>query len=698
MTHDQQTYRRAASAALTGLIVQGVLALGVLVLAMWAQSPAITAMTWHFFAGLPIWVVLLMIYHQHRLERAEALETEQYASRDAAAAAIFDERAQDLHVARRRLERLYKWGLGGVSVGLAVYLMLVGFIALSRNYNALQDESLVRTAIREDISAAPLVLAAVALALVAFLVARYVAGMTRVKEWQLLRGGASYLMGNALFAVLVLIAGCFAAFGYQLGFVILALAVPAIMAAIGLEIITTFLLSAYRPRRPGEVPRPAFDSRLLGWTTSPESLGRIISDTLNYQFGFEISRSWFYRLLSKAITPLIVLGLISLVLVSSVVVVEPHERAVIMRGGKVVRTVGPGPHLKMPWPLGRAQKYEVDRVHQVIAGSTASGVKEDAAAILWTGTHTDEDEQYLVTAPTQLRAVAPPGAEGQLEMMEARLPSDEQSADVGVALLAAESAVQYKIKDLDQYIQAVQSDRQMQEIVAAVADRCIGLYFATHDIDTLLSDGRTRAARELREAIQREADALELGIEVVFVGMAGVHPPQKDGVAESFHQQIAAFQEAQSTINDAEKQAVQILTEAAGSSEMAHRIDDAIRNLQNLKINNADAAEIEEAELALRRLLETEAVGTVAQTIHEARAYRWQRELAAQADVRNFIAAKAAYDRAPQYYMDRAWYEALAKHLPRTRKFIVDTDKLESQVYEINLKESSGAIGSLFEE
>lgn len=169
-------------------------------------------------------------------------------------------------------------------------------------------------------------------------------------------------------------------------------------------------------------------------------------------------------------------------------------------------------------------------------------------------------------------------------------------------------------------------------------------------------------------------------------------------MAESFHQQIAAFQEAQSTINDAEKQAVQILTEAAGSREMALRIDAAIRKLQELKINNADAAAIEEAELALRRLLETEALGTVAQTIHEARAYRWQRELAAQADVRGFMAAKAAYKHAPQYYMDRAWYEALAEHLPKTRKYIVDVNKLESPVFMLDFKESSGRIGGLFDE
>src|SRR5690606_6959550 len=123
---------------------------------------------------VPIWIVLMMIYHQHRLERMEALETEQLASRDASAAAIFDERAQDLHVARRRLDRLYKWGLGGVSIVLALYLVIVGGTLFYANYAALQGLSQARSAlddsvassyafVRDDFNAVPLIFAGAAL-------------------------------------------------------------------------------------------------------------------------------------------------------------------------------------------------------------------------------------------------------------------------------------------------------------------------------------------------------------------------------------------------------------------------------------------------------------------------------------------------------------------------------------------------------
>jgi hypothetical protein len=67
--------------------------------------------------------------------------------------------------------------------------------------------------------------------------------------------------------------------------------------------------------------------------------------------------------------------------------------------------------------------------------------------------------------------------------------------------------------------------------------------------------------------------------------------------------------------------------------------------------------------------------------------------------VRSFTAAEAAYKRAPSYYVQRAYYEALAQYMPLTRKFIVDAEHLEvPPVYLLEFKESAGAAGGLFEE
>ena len=120
----------------------------------------------------------------------------------------------------------------------------------------------------------------VGIAFMAFAVGRYVSGMTSVKEWKLLRGGASYLMGNFLMAVLTVIGTIVVLFSKKPDFMgTLAVVFPAITFLVGLEFLVTFLLGAYRPRKKGEIGRPAFDSRVLGMLTAPKSLGSIISET-----------------------------------------------------------------------------------------------------------------------------------------------------------------------------------------------------------------------------------------------------------------------------------------------------------------------------------------------------------------------------------------------------------------------------------
>jgi hypothetical protein len=84
-------------------------------------------------------------------------------------------------------------------------------------------------------------------------------------------------------------------------FPILAVAAPTVMILIGTEMLLSVIFGLYQPRRPGQRPRAAFDSRILGWLTHYESLGKIVGEAINYQFGFEVSDSWFYRLLARAV-------------------------------------------------------------------------------------------------------------------------------------------------------------------------------------------------------------------------------------------------------------------------------------------------------------------------------------------------------------------------------------------------------------
>ncbi|MEX0654808.1 MAG: SPFH domain-containing protein [Phycisphaeraceae bacterium] len=714
MSQDQQTYSRAASAAMVGLVAQLGLAIFTALLGLYAGSPALHAATWYLFGGLPIWVILLVVYHQHRLERVEALEAEQLSKADARTAALFEEAGQQLQLARKRLENLYRFGLPTVSILVAVYLLAVGGTLLYLNTQRHQTGQLLVDSLRDDANRGGVALVALVIGFVAFLVARYVAGMTQVRDWQLLRGGAAYLMGNATIAIAAAAGAGIAIFGGLSLLAWLALIVPAVMVLLGAEMLLGFVFSIYRPRRAGEIARPAFDSRLLGWLTRPESMGKIVSETLNYQFGFEISSSWFYRLLAKAVTPLVTVALVVLLGMTCLVFVAPQQQAVITTFGKLeARVLRPGLHVKWPWPISSAEKFDAYRVHQIIVGSKADLTAPDIA-ILWTNEHgpgEEVDEAYLLTAPTQVDDLG--------------LGSDSPVGE----LIGAEVVVNFRIGDLEKFarnapdphlLHAAQRQQQRWDegdrrpgeqridpspIVTALAERHAGLYFSTRNIDDLLTTDRRDAGRLLREAIQQDLDARNLGVELVYVGLSGVHPPQQGDVAAKFHEQIGVLQQNQIALEEAERDAIATLAATAGSHQRARQIDTAIdeweamrRRLPDLDAESDAHAQltqqVSEKEIEIEQLMD-EAGGRAAQLIHEARAYRWSHALAELARADRYTSQYQSYQHAPRYFMMRQYLDTIAEGLKDQRKFIMTADQQAPPMIRIQLDDAQSGLDSL---
>lgn len=715
MSQDQQTYQRAAHAALIGLIVQVLLAIGVAVLAVYAQSAAVWAATWYFFGGLPIWLCLLVLYHQHRLERIEALEAEQLARADARTAAIFDEAGQQLQLARQRLERMYKLGLPIVGIIVALYLLVAGAVQLSANWGFVTGGRAAATGVigSEDANAGVLAMLLLVVAFIAFLVSRYVSGMTQVRDWMLLRGGASYLMGNAVVAVLLMLGAAFAWFENFSVLAVIAGVVPALMTLLGVEMLVGFLLGIYRPRRPGEMLRPAFDSRILGWLTRPESLGKIVSETLNYQFGFEISKSWFYQLLARAFTPLVVVGLLVLLGLSSFVIVPPHQQAVITTFGGSPRIAEPGAHFKWPWPVGRAEMHDAYRVHELTVGSLTGALAHEEIT-LWDQEHPEGEEEYLLTAPSR----------AFVDIEEHDPEADPDDAVAG-ELIGAQLVVNYRINDLGRYVRSAADPTAMLE---QVAGRAVSAYFATRDVDTLLSQNRLTAGDELRRRIQGQIDRVRipqvdgttlegLGLEVVFVAIVDLHPPREDEVADQFHEQIGAVQRRQTEIEEARRDAIGTLAEVAGSASGAEMLREQIEELQTLE-NELEQARrehgegivpedemtdeqeqlhqrIAEQQIAIEQAMD-QVRGEAAQRIHEARAHRWARVLTEQGRAARFRAHLLSYDAAPEYFRMRHYLEAMTEGLKDRRKYIMAADAEEPPVIRMNLESEGAGLETIF--
>jgi len=73
----------------------------------------------------------------------------------------------------------------------------------------------------------------------------------------------------------------------------------------GGEMVVNFVLAFYRPRVAGEPRRVFYESRLLGVFCEPEGIIRSVAQTIDYQFGFRVSETWFYRLLGRIVLPLL---------------------------------------------------------------------------------------------------------------------------------------------------------------------------------------------------------------------------------------------------------------------------------------------------------------------------------------------------------------------------------------------------------
>ncbi len=684
MTEDQLTYRRAANAALAGLGVQLLLTVVVGVLTIWSQSAAYTAATWHLLGGAIIWVALWLIFNQHRLERTEALEAEQLAAgagQTGVDTSMFDEHGHELALSRKRLEGFYRWGLNVVSVTVAVYLLAAGGLLLygyASEITTRPDERADFTQLFEIALANPavgalaLMLITAALALVGFLTARYVAGMTSEKQWSLLRGGSAYLMGNVVVLAAVVLACVFEMADNTVVFATLTLAIPALMIVLGLEVTLSFVFGAYRPRLPGEAVRPAFDSRLLGWLTRPDSFGKVVAETLNYQFGFEISRSWFYRLLGKAIVPLILLGVAVLIAMSCVVIVPPQRQALVTTFGRVdpeTAVRDPGISFKAPWPFASARKYETSRVRSLRVGSL-NDLLRTGAAMLWTNQHTEGQENFLLTAP-------PLGADAA---------EAQQAGAVSAGLIGGELVLQWRITDLLAYTSPDAAARPA-DYLDAVAESAFASYLTTKDIDTLLTSDRLDAAEELRQEIQQRVAGM--GIEVVYAGLYGLHPPQDAEVATSFLQVVNALLTQRTTVAEARRDRVATLSEVAGSVDQAVAIDDAIRQLESLPQGSDRRAGL---EAAVQELIDN-AGGEAARVIAEARADRWRLALDEQARARSFAFEVDAFRRAPDYFKARTYFNTLAETLPQKRKIVTNTDTgNELPLIRLNLEDETSGL------
>ncbi len=678
MTADPIAYKRANTVSLLGLAIQFVLAATMLLLGVFGEDHAATTSFLYLLLGLPIWLALALVFHQHRLERLEAAEAELYSQSSAAQASVFEEVDVELRVAARRLQWMHRILLPAVSLLVGAGLVALGLWRFSSARSTLEDIATLEPKLGGWAVALGLAIAAIG-----FILARFVAGMAKVRHWALLRAGASWMIGASLLGLIFAVAHGVEYAGSQVVLRYVILGFPIVMVALGAEVFLNFLLNVYRPRTAGQISRPAFDSSILGFFAAPDKFVESISDAINYQFGFDVSSTWFYQLLSRRLTALLVLGLLVLWSLTLFTVVKPNERGLHLRSGRLLGEVDPGLVLKWPWPLDSVSKYPALAVNNLTAGAEHPPGEDP---ILWTTPHAGREPLMLVQ---------PTPAASRLEGSDTR----------DFALLAIELALQYTIDDLRDYILFAADSSSSDDpnairrnVLVSVASRELTRFAATMSVDDILGERRSQMSRALRDRIQEAFDQLGpidpetgeprgAGVKLLFVGVAGAHPPSREGVAQQFQGVVAASQSAEAQIETARAESIERLAAVAGDATLARRIIDEFDKLERMQDEGAGEREIAEQELAIEAAL-AGAGGEAAQMILEARADRWRRHMSARVAAARNNGRTALYNAAPDVYRAILYLDALADAAGQARLFItalkpdirLDFDEIQTNI------------------
>ncbi|MBN1787791.1 MAG: hypothetical protein JW806_05290 [Sedimentisphaerales bacterium] len=664
----QTEAKKAGYVCLTALILSAIFSFSSLILYKLTGSFALGALGFQMIAGVLIWTILAIQFYQRFLADREKLDMEQLAL--GSGDTIFESQRSHTElfaVAQNRLKIFEKWILPIFSLFIAIYQISVGGVLISYVFQGLS-----RAQMNHLLLGAVLM---VSIAFLSFLFSLYTIGLSSLQQSRPLRAGGSYLLSISILSFACAAGLAFAQFKVPVILAVFNWVVPIVIFILGLETVFNFVLDRYRPRLAGQYSSAAFDSRLLAIIASPKSILQTAASTIDYQFGFKVSQTWFYKIIAQAIVPLIIVSAAILYFSSCIVIIGPDSQAIIEKFGSAcnsqgqVRLIGPGLTTKLPWPFGIVRQFPSKQIQEINIGYVP---EEDPIKqrmpLLWGMEHYKEEYNLLV------------GTEG--------INSQEEGA-VPVSIIRAAIPVQYRVVDLYKYLYNYADTRKVleslcyREVIKFTASARIEPESESGtDQESLLGAGREKASAELMKIIQSESDKMGLGVKIVFMGLAGFHPPPD--VAENFQAVIGAVQKKQATILGAIAERDRVFTTNVGSVKQAEGLYDLAD-----KYMRAEQAGDQEQKDKIKLELDSafvQAKGRLFAELRQAKSYAYERATLAEATGKRFSQQLQAYKAARQIYSHELKMSMLEESLKNVRKYVVAAEG-DTQVTIIDLQE-----------
>ena len=509
------------------------------------------------FLGLGV-LVAFISWFQMRLEENEQLEKleldELARSRGASLFASQDGGSFPAQNARLQFEKYFVPGFA-----VLILLLEAGGAWLLCNWSGKNTAG-----INPANAAAALSLFAI-FALLLFLIGRFSVTIARLENHRLLRPGASFLLAGAYVCALTAlgIAGVEAKLptaDSKMDFWI-ARGLCVLLGLMAVESLLTLLLEIYRPRVKGKIARPLYESRVVGIFAQPESLFTTAAQTLDYQFGFKVSETWFFQAAQKNLAALLLIQFAALILSTTIVFVDVGEQAVLEHFGNPVATLNPGAHFELPWPADKIYRFRTEQIQSFAVGYTPDAQSEAASTILWTVSHNKEENFLVAKRATVTSASAVNG-------------TNDSAKAQAVGLITVSIPVQFQITNVTDW---AYKNNAPDALLKDLATQAIIKYFAGVDLNDVLSQGRLLAAEVLRDRIQASANARSLGAKIIFVGLQDIHPPTASEVAATYEKVVGAQQTKLAKILDAEAGAIRLNAVSGAQAFTITNVADARR-------------------------------------------------------------------------------------------------------------------------
>ena len=253
----------------------------------------------------------------------------------------------------------------------------------------------------------------------------------------------------------------------------------------------------------------------------------------------------FAKGIKRLFLPCVGIVLLAVLVLTSLYTVGDKGQAVVTTFGKVTAVVDPGIHIKIPFGIQQATYVNVNELQKIEIGFRTGNTNDS--------TETVDSESKMI------------------------------SGDYNI--VNCDFFVEYKISDPVKYLY---SSADPREILKSLAQSHIRNVISSYDVDSILTTGKGEIQAKIKEAIQEELAAYDLGLALTDIKLQDSEPPTLE-VQEAFKEVETAKQDKDTAIN---------VARAYENSELPlaqAEADKLIRNAEYLKQDRINEANMQVA-------------------------------------------------------------------------------------------------------